>query len=461
MALLLFLFLALLALFTYLVFAALQTRDRLSAFKGPYLASVSESWLFWQSIRRRVMGSNLALLQRHGDFARIGPNLLITSNPDMLRHMAAPRSTWTRSHWYSFFRFESETNNVFSTRDEKEHSYLRSKLGPAYSGRAVNNLESSIEYQIRNLLRYVEKYATVAHKRMDMVHMAHYFTLDVLSQIAFGDAFGFLEADADLYDYTKTGAQFYPILELVINHQAIYSIISLPWVLGFLAPKDSDQKLSESQAMSEAGVQILAGSDSTSSTIQSTMLRIVSNPRVYTTLQREIDDYITTKGLDPNSIIQDVDARQLPYLQAVIWEGLRVNPPLFGLQTKLAPPEGDTINGVFFPGGVKVAFCPLALTTRQDVFGPDADLFRPERWIEADETTHAKYFSTTELIFGSGRYGCLGRNIGLLELNKVYFELLRRFNFAIANPLKPVKKSVEHGLWIQEGMDVIVTMREH
>nr|POE47981.1 cytochrome p450 monooxygenase mpade [Quercus suber] len=458
MAFLLNLFLALLAVACYLVVVAIQTRNRLSAFHGPFLASISESWLFWQSIRHRVGGSNQALLNQYGDYARIGPNLLITSNPELLRHMSAPRSTWTRSHWYSLFKFDSSTDNVFSTRDEKQHSYLRSKLGPAYSGRAVSNLESSVQNQVQNLLRYVDSYAASAEKRMDMVHMAHYFTLDVLSQIAFGEAFGFLEADTDLYDYCKTGYQFFPILELALNHQAIFSIINHPWVSALLAPKDSDQfgqgriiriarkaiaaryaskdeqksdmighmiaqKLSDQQAMSEAGLQVLAGSDSTSSSIRATMLKIVTNHLVYTKLQREIDDHVTAQGLAPTSIIQDVDARQLPYLQAVIWEGLRVSPPLFGLQTKVAPLGGDTVNGVFFPGGVHVAFCPSALTMRKDIFGQDSDLFRPERWIEADEVTRAKYLSTVELIFGSGRYGCLGRNIGLLELNKVYFEV--------------------------------------
>ena len=53
----------------------------------------------------------------------------------------------------------------------------------------------------------------------------------------------------------------------------------------------------------------------------------------------------------------------------------------------------------------------------------DADIFRPERWIEADPSTRARYERTTEAIFGSGRFVCLGKNIAVMELNKAFVEV--------------------------------------
>lgn len=55
-----------------------------------------------------------------------------------------------------------------------------------------------------------------------------------------------------------------------------------------------------------------------------------------------------------SSPIQDVEARTLPYLQACIKEGLRLFPPVTGLMPKVVPPEGDTFNGVFIPGGTEI-----------------------------------------------------------------------------------------------------------
>jgi cytochrome P450 len=46
----------------------------------------------------------------------------------------------------------------------------------------------------------------------------------------------------------------------------------------------------------------------------------------------------------------------MPYLQATIKEGLRIWPPAVGLFAKRVPPEGDTINGKYVPGGTKIGY---------------------------------------------------------------------------------------------------------
>ena len=64
-----------------------------------------------------------------------------------------------------------------------------------------------------------------------------------------------------------------------------------------------------------------------------------------------------------------------------------------------------------------------------------------------------------ELIFGYGRFQCLGRNVAFLELDKVFVELLRRFEFRLVDPTDPWK-SVNVGIFLQSKMWVRVTRRE-
>ncbi|KAK5131531.1 hypothetical protein LTR08_000858 [Meristemomyces frigidus] len=480
----------------YLIFTYFRAYRRLRAFKGPLLASFSEVWLFKESIYKRMHTGQREALSKYGSPARIGPNLLVTDDPELLRHMSAPRSNWVRGNWYEDYSFGGTTPNIFSETNEKKHARLRTKLGPAYSGKGVDNLESSIVAQILKMRGLLTREYASKGKAVDMIRLSEFFTLDVLSEIAFGQAFGYLDANEDLYDYITTGDAFIPIFELTNNHTWLRKIIWSPWVAALLAPKETDKVgqgriisiahqavaeryklaeagkepkadmlgsfihhgLSQRESQSEAHIQILAGSESTSTVFRMTMLYIVTNPRIYHALQLEIDAAIAAGSI--SHVITDVEARQLPYLQAVVWEGLRKTPPLFGLQPKVAPPGGETVNGVFFPGGTQVAICDAALTHRQDIFGEDAEIFRPERWLEADETTRSKYLSTVELIFGSGRFGCLGRNIGLLELNKVFVELLRHFDWAIVNPAKPMSRNVANGVWLQQGMNMVVTERK-
>jgi cytochrome P450 len=60
---------------------------------------------------------------------------------------------------------------------------------------------------------------------------------------------------------------------------------------------------------------------------------------------------------------------------------------------------------------------------RSPIFGNDVELFRPERFMEADEVRRAEMYRTTELIFGSGRWQCAGKSLAFMELNKVFFEV--------------------------------------
>jgi cytochrome P450 len=124
-----------------------------------------------------------------------------------------------------------------------------------------------------------------------------------------------------------------------------------------------------------------------------------------------------------SSPIQDSEARKLPYLQAVIKEGLRIFPPVVGLLSKEVPPGGDVINNKFVPGGTKIGFGAYGIFRDKDRWGPDADQFRPERWLEASPEKLRDMEGVLELIFGYGRYQCLGKNLAMMELNKIFVEV--------------------------------------
>jgi cytochrome P450 len=152
-----------------------------------------------------------------------------------------------------------------------------------------------------------------------------------------------------------------------------------------------------------------------------TLLYIISTPPVYNRLQAELD-----KAFDSGHIsqpIKDSEARRLPYLQAVITEGVRIfpaaTPPLF----KIVPEEGDTVSGFRIPGGTQIGHNIFGTLRSKKYWGDDADLFRPERWLEADEPELERMNTVFEIIFGFGKYKCLGRAMASMELNKVIPEV--------------------------------------
>jgi cytochrome P450 len=179
--------------------------------------------------------------------------------------------------------------------------------------------------------------------------------------------------------------------------------------------------LTQEEASGEALLQVVAGSDTSAGTIRTVMLNILANPIAYGKLRKEIDEGIAAGKI--SSPITENEARQLPYLQAVIKEGLRLLPPASGAFFKTVPPAGDTIDGKFIPGGTQIGSSPLGIHRSKKTFGPDADLFRPERWTEASPDKFAYMANVVDLNFHYGKYQCLGKGVALMEFNKVFVEV--------------------------------------
>jgi cytochrome P450 len=201
------------------------------------------------------------------------------------------------------------------------------------------------------------------------------------------------------------------------------------------------------------------------------MLYIMTNPRVLSRLLAEISQGTFS------SPIRDSEAKKLPYLQAVIKEGLRIHPPVVGLQSKEVPAGGDTLNGMYVPQGTKIGYCAWGIFRDKKIWGEDADVFRPERWLEGSPEKIEEEEHTLELIFGHGKYKCLGRPVALIELNKIFVEvstigtslevygmlnkprqLLRRFDFTLVDPAQPWK-SIANGVFTQSDMWVTLSRR--
>lgn len=180
--------------------------------------------------------------------------------------------------------------------------------------------------------------------------------------------------------------------------------------------------LSREEAEGEALVNIIAGSDTTATAIRTTMLYLMSSPQAYRKLAHEVRSAHADGRL--SSPITDTEARALPYLQAVIKEGLRVFPPVTGLMPTVVPAGGDEIDGVHVPEGTEIGWSAFGVQHNKAVYGDDAEAFRPERWLEArDEEALREMLGTWELIFKFGKWQCLGRNVALMELNKVFVEV--------------------------------------
>jgi cytochrome P450 len=181
--------------------------------------------------------------------------------------------------------------------------------------------------------------------------------------------------------------------------------------------------LNQEEASGEAFFQVIAGSDTSASTIRIALLSKLTNPGVYRKLQNEIDNAITAGKI--SSPITDAEGRQMPYLQAVIREGMRIIPPAPGAFFRTVPPGGDMIDGKFIPAGTQIGSSPFGIHHSKKIFGDDAEIFRPERWLEGDTEQLMEMRNTSDLVFHYGKYQCPGKSVAWMEFNKIFVEVRR------------------------------------
>jgi cytochrome P450 len=286
--------------------------------------------------------------------------------------------------------------------------------------------------------------------------------LDVISTLSLGQSFGMLTTDEDIHGYIKSGDEGLWIctasLALGVNW-----IIQIPWIGKHLMPSDKDvtgfgkmigtafrmvdervnraktgrsdmlasfikNGLAGPDLKTETLEVILAGSDTTASGIRGILLYIMTNPRVYKKLQTEIDETVLKSwSASSSEVVPDSIAKGLPYLQAVIREGLRMFPPVVNIFSRDVPPGGDTVTiddkSVFIPGGTSLGYSAWGMHHDKKLYGEDAEYFRPERWLTEDETKLAEMIRVNELIFGYGRWKCMGMQIAWIEIGKTVFEV--------------------------------------
>ncbi|CEJ83191.1 hypothetical protein VHEMI03211 [[Torrubiella] hemipterigena] len=375
-------------------------------------------------------------------------------------------------------------------------------MAPGYSGRENPGLEASIDEFLAQLISLISsKYLSSDDGivPVDLARKIQFFTLDVISKIGLGTPFGMLRSDSDIDDYLKSSEE-----GLAVGNSALALGLSWlahsPFIGRFIAPfpkdntgfgkmmatcfrlvddraakateKHSDMLasfarhgLSGAELRTEALEQIIAGSDTTATGIRFTLLHIMTNPRVHSKLQVEIDGAVRA-GRAPASgsgIISANQAKQLPYLQAVIREALRVTPPVANIFSRDVPPNGDEVkvNGetIVLPGGVCIGYSAYAMHHSKGIYGNDVDAFRPERWFEPDADKLKLMLSTNELVFGHGKFQCLGKTVAQMELGKVIFELFRHFDLATLCPTSPLKSRNCLGLFQITDMWVQATRR--
>jgi benzoate 4-monooxygenase len=183
--------------------------------------------------------------------------------------------------------------------------------------------------------------------------------------------------------------------------------------------------LGREELTAEALTQLIAGSDTTSNTSCALLYHCLRNPEVVKKLQAELDAALP----DSDAVPQYAEVKDLPYVDAVIKETMRIHSTSsLGLPRVVPPGPGITLpnSDIHFPQGVVLSVPAYTIHHSKSIWGPDASSFRPERWETVTEQQKAAFIP-----FSYGPRACVGRNVAEMELTLIVATIFRRYEFEL------------------------------
>ena len=193
-----------------------------------------------------------------------------------------------------------------------------------------------------------------------------------------------------------------------------------------LAKDEQGQGMTDEELHDELITLLFSGHETTASALVWALYWIHYLPEVYDKLQFELE----TKGADQSEIVN------LPYLNAVVSETLRIYPIALGTFPRILKSSMSLI-GYDFEPGTNLMVSIYALHQREDLY-PEPKRFRPERFLQRQYTPY-EYIP-----FGGGSRRCLGSALAQLEIKLVIATILSRFQLALTSDrsVMPVRRGL-------------------
>ena len=169
---------------------------------------------------------------------------------------------------------------------------------------------------------------------------------------------------------------------------------------------------------------MFAGHHTSSGTASWTLIELIRHPDVYAEVIKELDDlYADGQEVSFHAL------RQIPKLENVLKETLRLHPPLIILM-RVAKGEFE-VQGYPIHDGDFVAASP-AISNRIPEDFPDPDAFDPDRYEKPRQEDLINRW--TWIPFGAGRHRCVGAAFATMQIKAIFSVLLREYEFEMAQP---------------------------
>ncbi|KAJ4846383.1 hypothetical protein Tsubulata_043423 [Turnera subulata] len=188
---------------------------------------------------------------------------------------------------------------------------------------------------------------------------------------------------------------------------------------------ENENRLSDADLIAVLWEMIFRGTDTVAILLEWILARMVLHPDIQAKAQSEIDSVIGR-----NRSVSDSDLSNLPYLQAIVKETLRMHPPGPLLSWARLAIHDTHVGSHFIPAGT-TAMVNMWSITHDEKFWPEPEKFSPERFVEENVSIMGSDLRLAP--FGSGRRVCPGKAMGLATVELWLAQLLQSFNWVASD----------------------------
>ncbi|KIP03779.1 hypothetical protein PHLGIDRAFT_77016 [Phlebiopsis gigantea 11061_1 CR5-6] len=473
---LLFLFSLYLAYAASLVFYRLFLSP-LASLPGPWYAAVSDFWITTHVVRMQQCRTVQSLFDAYGPIVRIGPAKIAFCDLGTMRSVYCVHK-FDKSPYYKSL-LTNNNDHAMTTLPHAQHAARKKSYAPHYT---PANL-ALFQPELHDLALKLSNVLGHTSASVDCLDLFRHLMVDVVACTVFGSRSGSLDNWASgvrdplgvaVYDFPKRGilrsavptwawnlvcripnarvreicnsdkimAEFVGsrLYEMRASVQAakLGYAPAMPLIQRLLehkmasAPGAKDQVGAERDIISEAMGHLVAGVDTSSTTLSYMFWELSRRRDIAQRLQAEIDEVMPDRGVVPDAAVLG----RCVYLDAFVKEALRLYGAAPSLLERVVPSptakahEDFDMMGYALPPGTVVSTQAWSMHRAEDVF-PSAETFLPERWLvdasacaEEDEARLARMHAHL-VPFGVGTRVCGGQNLAQLMMRIVLVAVLR------------------------------------
>ncbi|KAF2251956.1 pisatin demethylase [Trematosphaeria pertusa] len=471
----------------------------LARFPGPLFARLTPIPVTWSLLRGRIPFYVKACHDKYGPVVRVSPNELCFDDESAWKDIYGSRPGHKNFHKDPIHVGSIAAVHGASTitmANDADHARQRRALSHAFSTKALLEQEYIVMNYVNIFAQKMQEFAR-GDGIVDVTDWFAYTTFDVIGDMALGEPFGCLHNEDFRFwvplisESIKAGAIEQATRRMATTGSPLQRFLircipdrvrktrqkhldySKEKILKRMEQTQSDHRdflyyvmkqqdkgdLNLNEVIVNGALFIIAGTETTAGFLTGLFNLITrpNNAHILEKLTHEIrSSFKSETDMNFEALVR------LPYLTAVIEEGLRMFPsaPIGFVRT--VPAGGDTVSGHFVPEGTTVSVCMWAATHSERNFS-DPYVFRPERWLDREKNTTDKLGASNP--FSLGPRGCIGRNLSYMEMRLIIGKLLWHNDVEmygenrVWDPRREYENMVVYNNWIKPSLKLKLTPR--